>query len=129
MAIQKTGGTTFALGTQGWSADIDNISQSGEEVDDIQTTHFGTTNGYHTYEAADFKEGGTYTLQGNYTGVHVPSIGAANETMTLDPGGSGKTSAFPGYVKSFARSEAAINGKWRYTMVIKVAGKPTNTTS
>lgn len=125
MASRAGHGTTVAFGTQTtFTPEVLSVSLGGITVDDVRTSHMGTT-GFHTYIAATLKEGGEVTMEVHFLGSQNPTIGGATETITIDWGGSGDTTAFSGYIKSFSGTANLGGELMTGTLVLKVAGTPT----
>lgn len=117
--------TTLLFGTQTtFTPEFTNIALNGLSVEDIRTSHM-TTSGYHTYIASALKEGGEVSGDIHFLGSQNPTIGGAVETITIDWGGSGDTTAFSGYIKSFSGTATMGGELMTGTIVLKIAGTPT----
>jgi hypothetical protein len=120
MAVGLANGTTLTFGTSGYTLIITGWNRSGYGVDDVQTSHLGTT-GLHTYIATAIIEGGELSLDVQYNPATSITLGGTAQNITLDPAGSGNTVAFSGYVKSY-ESSGTVNELMTGTIVVKVAG-------
>lgn len=125
MASRAGQGTTLLFGTQTtFTPEFTDISLDGISVEDIRTSHLGTT-GWHTYIAAALKEAGTVSGTIHFLGSQNPTFGGATETITIDWGGSGDTTSFSGYVNGFSASAVTGGELMTGKITIKIAGAPT----
>ncbi len=125
MASATGMGTTIAFGTQTtFTPEVVSVSHNGVTVEDVETSHMGTT-GSKTYIAADLKEGGELSFDIHFLGSQNPTIGAAPETVTVDWSGAGDTWTFSGYIKSFSASANMGPELMSGTIVVKCAGAVT----
>lgn len=122
-ALTSTGANTAIV--TNW--EIVDVTPPGSEVDDINTSHQGTTT-EHTHKAAPLKENDDLSLECHDDPLNRPVVGAANETWTLTCTDAATTDlAFPGYVQSHKPASHVLNGKTMMTIVLKVAGAVTVT--
>jgi hypothetical protein len=125
MASATGMGTTVAFGTQTtFTPELVSVSHNGVTVEDVETSHLGTT-GTKTYIAADLKEGGELSCEIHFLGSQNPTIGGSPETITIDWSGTGDSWTFSGYIKSFSANAAMGPELMSGTMVIKAAGAVT----
>ena len=125
MGITTGLGTTLVATTSSFSAEFVNVSQSGGyDKEPIDTTHFGTTVA-ETSVPPDLYKGGQYAIEGHFTGDVDPAAHQANQPWTIDFGGSGKTTAFTGYLKDFNVTIPLV-GKMTFTATLHVSGAKTN---
>lgn len=125
MASATGMGTTVAFGTQTtFTPEIVSVSHNGVTVEDVKTSHMGTT-GTHTYIAADLKEGGELSFEVHFLGSQNPTIGAAPESIIVDWSGTGDTWTFSGYIKSFSANATMGAELMSGTLVVKCAGAVT----
>jgi hypothetical protein len=120
MAVGLANLSTLTFGTSGYALYITGWNRTGHGVDDVQTSHLGTT-GLHTYIPTAIAEGGELSLDVQYDPATEITIGGTAENITLDPAASGDTVAFSGYVKSYEYS-GKVNELMTGTIVVKVAG-------
>lgn len=124
-------GATMTFASTSYSVPITQIVHQGESVDDIRTSHLGTTGG-HTYIPSDLVEGGEYVCSYQVDPNEPPIDGApSTETITYTapiPSGStvAATEAFTGYIKSHEKT-VPTGDLMTGTFTVKVAGTITKT--
>lgn len=124
MAVDTGHGTTVTWGTSTTlnALKVVSVSVNGYTVEDVNTSHMGTT-GTRTYQASDLIEGGDFTIVYQYDPAVDITVGGANETCTIDWGGTGNTSACSAYRKSVDFSADSDSGELMLaTVVVKAAG-------
>ncbi len=100
--------------------EIVDVTPPGSEVDDIDTSHQGTTT-VRTHKAAPLKENDELVLECHEDPTNYPVVGAANEEWGLTcPDASVQT--FDGYVKAHKAASHTLANKTMMTITIKVAG-------
>jgi len=127
-------GATLTLATSATTFEIMEGSKDASSVEEIDTTHVGTTGGYRTYIPGEIIEGGSY----NFTVIFDPDAGetdfvGVSQTITItypvpSGGSTGATWAFTGFVSEFGQ-ELPLDDKMTAEMKIKVAGQITQTDS
>lgn len=120
-------GADVTFGTQGFDPDWRTIDPPEETIEDVNTSHLGTTGGYETYMAGDLIEGGELSGTAIFDPDDQPTIGGAAETITLTfptpaGGSSGATYSFSGYIKANGPQTLETNGLMEQNLSIKVAG-------
>lgn len=106
--------------------------RSAVTVEDIDTSHAGTSGDNKTYIPADLVEGGTYDFEVMYDpDDDIDALVGVSQTITITyPLPSGKmsaaTCAFTGYINSWSE-ELPIDDKMTCSISIKVASDPTMT--
>ncbi len=123
MAAPDSGdGTTVVFGTQGFSANLLNVGPPNQTVEDLETSHMGTT-GHKTYIPADLIEGGEMSMLIQFAGSLAPTIGAAPELITVDYGGvgAGDKHTFQGYINSYAPESVEVGAIMKAAIGVKVA--------
>jgi hypothetical protein len=114
-APQESTGLTISF--TGFTADIIGLTPPTTTVDDLETTHMGTT-GYRTYIAGVLKEGGALEAEILWDPDVEPPFGVIDTlTLTFSDGG---TLVFDGYINSESPS-APIRELMKATVSIKVA--------
>lgn len=123
-------GATISLSTTA-VGQVRSLTMPEFSVEDVQTSHLGTTN-YHTYVAADLTEPGEITAEilFNATSDSVPARGTAEvATITWPIHTSGNTTnatfVADGYVKSFKIPDFTIGELQVATLVFKLNGEDT----
>lgn len=112
-------GITIAFASSGFTAQILDVNPASPTVDDIQTSHQGTTGG-HTFVAADLVDNGEMSFDIHFNPDTTVPVGGANETITITfPAGA--TESYDGYIKS-ATPAAPLNDKMTSTITVKVSG-------
>jgi hypothetical protein len=123
-------GTTLTPGTDStFLPELTSLSHNGESIEEIETSHLGTTS-YKTYIPADLKEGGEIQVEGRYLGSFQPSIGTV-QTWTIDWGGTGAgyKTTFSGFWKSFEPKAEVGANLMTFSAVIKITGAVTHAAS
>lgn len=127
-----SGSLTFGAGgtNAGITLEIVNISPPERSVEDIDTSHLGTTTD-RTYQAGELAEGGEVSVTVHYDPSNEPTLGGSDTITITYPLLSGQTTAaeleFTGYCKTFNRGEIASNTKPEGALTIKVSGDVTLT--
>ena len=121
-------GTTLGFGTTTtWSPDYLSVAGPSISRGTLQTSHLGTTGGFHTFIQEDLADGGEYSAEffvDEDDGF--PPFSAAPETITLT-NSDGSTEAFTGLVTGYEGPTRTIGALKMATLVIKVAGPITFT--
>ena len=93
-------GTTIAFAsTTGFSMNLRDINWAGGSRPAVPTTHYGSTS--VTKLPGDIIDYGTFDAEFEFDAANLASVsllGTAEETITVDWGGSGNTAAFTGFV-------------------------------
>lgn len=129
--MPKTGlGTTLGFGTTvAWSPDYLSVAGPNVSRGALQTSHLGTSGGYHTFDPNDLADGGEYTAEFFWDEADgFPPVIAAKETITVTNNDTGAaTEAFSGFVTGFDGPTRTIGSLKMATLTIKVAGAITFT--
>ena len=127
MAGDTGRGATLTLATTGAVGDVQSMTLPEWAVEDIETSHLGTTN-FKTFIPGDLSDPGEIqaTLVFDAT-VAVPSVGSAAQTVTVTwPSGGGGTNLATligtGYVKGYSYPEMALETLQTATITVKFNG-------
>lgn len=119
-------GTTVTFGTSSFSASLVSVSMDGVSRAVIDETYMNTTTAM-AFEPADLYDGGEITLGIKWaqSTAGTPPITGSSESVSIDWGGSGKTSAFSAFVINYDGG-AAIGESMRGNVKCKITGAVTN---
>ena len=120
MPGQAVKGTTITFGTQGLTLEMLNIQGIDEEVGDLDQTHIGSSYGLHS--SNNVISAGEATINILFDGTLDVEVGAANETITIDYGASGKTRSASGYIKSYGNISGTAGDKFTADIVVMFSG-------
>jgi hypothetical protein len=127
---QKTGfGATLGFGTTTtYLPKKRSISGPGQSREAHQTSHLGTTGGYHTYIPDDLVEGGEIQMEVFFDPLDgYPPIGGPAETITITNNDTGAaTEACSAFVTSFEPTRQ-LGELMMASLGLKVAGAITFT--
>ncbi len=120
MAIGPGDGTTITFGTSGFTGEIVTIDGPNGTRAAIDGTHLGSTN-YKTFTPSGLVDGGEVSLNVHYNPTVALPVQGVEETITIDPNGSGQTLSFPGFIISFGHS-FAVDELMSQDITLKVSG-------
>ena len=127
----KTGlGCTLGFGTTTtWTPQYLSIAGPNITIETLQSSHLGTTGGYHTYVPVDLKEGGEVTADFFWDAASgYPPLAGTPETITITNNDSGAaTEAFSGYITAFNGPTRSVGELQTASITIKVLGAITFT--
>lgn len=106
-AVDTGHGATLTLSTSALSFNWTSIDLGEETIDDIATSHLGST-GYKEYVPGDLKEGGSITIPFQFDNeAALPGLGTVETATVTFPLASGQTTAATlagtGYLKRLKR--------------------------
>lgn len=111
-------GTTMSFGTQLWAPAIISIGDIGSEGSAVQTTHLSTSDA-RTYMAGRLVENGTIAMEVQHDPDLMPTVGGANETITITFY-DGTTCSFDGFVLSHKISNVNTEESALMTAAVQV---------
>ena len=103
MAVGSGDGTTIAFGTSGFAAELLSVNGPNPTRAALPSTHLGTTS-WKTFIAAALVDPGDISITIQYDPTVSIPISAVEETITVDPAGSGSTLSFTGFLTSAGHS-------------------------
>lgn len=131
MAVDTGLGGTITFGTSGFTGNMQEIGGETESVDELETSHLGTTD-YKTHIASDLADPGEFECT-IFWDAHVanssPGLGVTEDiTKTYpDSGASAATLNGDGFIKEFTRPPMQIGELMMATVVVRWGEGPTFT--
>lgn len=121
-------GITISMASTTFDREILDVTPPGESVEDVDTTHQGTT-GTATYEPAEIKEGNELEFVVHSEPDDSVPVGV-EDTFTIDfpPSAGGAEWTFEGYISN-EDPDAPFRDKLTTTITVKVSGTRTQTAS
>lgn len=134
MAVDTGLGGTISFATSGFTGNMREIGGATIELDDLETSHLGTT-GYKTYTPSDLAEPGEFECEIFWDAevaastvkevTTQPILGTVESIVKTYPGQAGNTAANitgTGYIKSFTRPTMQVGELMMASVTVKWDG-------